>query len=154
PEGTVLVKHLTLPQAGGEAIRLETQLLHYENGVWHSYSYGWDDAGREAVLVDSNGANRPLRLADPAAKSGVLERTWNINATNECKLCHNAGPRFVLGFVPNQLNRPIVGDLTATNQLVALAAQGVLTSGPAIAGDDPLRLVDPRDTRQSLDDRA
>ena len=37
--------------------------------------------------------------------SGELrERTWHVNATNECKLCHNAGPRFVLGFVPNQLD--------------------------------------------------
>jgi putative heme-binding domain-containing protein len=154
PEGTVLVKHLTLEQADGAAIRLETQLLHNEHGVWHPYSYAWDDGGREALLVDSAGENRPLRLTDPSATSGMLERTWHINATNECKLCHNAAPRFVLGFVPNQLSRPAAGDLAATNQLAALAAQGVLTSAPAIASDDPLRLVDPRDSRQSLDDRA
>ena len=50
PEGTVFVKHLTLPQGEGrDAIRLETQLLHYEHGTWHPYSYLWDDAGRDAL---------------------------------------------------------------------------------------------------------
>jgi hypothetical protein len=84
PEGTVLVKHLSLPQgAGRDPIRLETQLLHYENGVWHPYSYLWDDAGQDASLVDAGGANRPLRIADSQAQDGVSERTWRVNATSE-----------------------------------------------------------------------
>src|SRR5262245_57309866 len=97
PEGTVLVKHITLPQGGRDPIRLETQLLHFENGVWHPYCFAWEEIGRDAQLVDSIGANRPLRVADAKANGGLVERTWHINATNECKLCHNAGPRFVLG---------------------------------------------------------
>ncbi|MBI3467580.1 MAG: PQQ-dependent sugar dehydrogenase [Planctomycetes bacterium] len=155
PEGTVLVKHLTLPQASGNAIRLETQLLHYESGVWRPYSYLWDEAGRDAQLVASIGASRPLQVADATAQGGVLERTWRVNATNECKLCHNAGPRFVLGFVPNQLNRPVdSSDPGSPNQLRLLAAQGVIAAAPQIADDDPPRLVDPHDSSHALEDRA
>jgi len=156
PEGTVLVNHLSLPHgADREPIRLETQLLHYENGTWHPYSYMWDDDGQDARLVESIGKNRPLRVASKGAKDGLVERTWHVNAVNECKLCHNAESRFVLGFVPNQLNGPVArGDSNTTNQMTALAVQGVLTKSPAVSADDSLRLVDPHDSSQKLDDRA
>jgi putative heme-binding domain-containing protein len=154
PEGTVLVKHLTLPQSGGAAIRLETQLLHYEGGVWSPYSYLWDDSKQDAFLVDAIGANRPLQLADAKSPNGVRERTWHVNATNECKLCHNAGPKFVLGFVANQLDGA-KGQLQScgASQLSLLAAQGVIRREPKV-DDATWRLVDPHDTQQSLDDRA
>lgn len=155
PEGTVLVKHLTLPQtAGRDPIRLETQLLHFESGKWRPYSYLWDDAGLDAELVSSIGANRPLRVPNPLVKDSFTERTWHVNATNECKLCHNAGPRFVLGFVPNQLNRPAANGSASANQLTTLANQGVLAKKLVVADDDPLRLVDPHDSALKLDDRA
>jgi hypothetical protein len=74
PEGTVLVKHLTLPQPGGEPIRLETQLLHHEGGVWSPYSYLWDDSNRDATLVDAIGTNRPLPMNDSTAANGFGQR--------------------------------------------------------------------------------
>ncbi len=167
PEGTVLVKQLSLARGeSGEPIRLETQLLHYERGLWHPYSYLWDDAGRDAVLVASIGASRPLRVANATASDHALERTWQINAANECKLCHNAGPRFVLGFTLNQLdlapadaNPP---QSSEASQLNRLAAQGVLAPVHSIptplptpfSTAGPSRLVDPRDPSQPLDDRA
>jgi putative heme-binding domain-containing protein len=156
PEGTVLVKHLTLPASEGRAaIRLETQLLHYERGTWHPYSYLWTDEGRDALLVERAGASRPLRAASTSAQSETIDRTWRVNATNECKLCHNAGPKFVLGFTLNQLDLPSSGrDSHAPGQLSRLAAQGVLASTPSMAVDDPLRLVHPHDQSQTLDDRA
>ena len=158
PEGTVFVNHLSLPQSG-KPLRLETQILHYERGTWRPYSYLWDDAGQEAFLVDAVGANRALPAADATTKGGAGERTWHVNAVNECRLCHNAESGYVLGFVANQLanqlNRPAIGgDATAANQLAALAAQGVLAEAPAVAEDDPLRLVDPHDSSQPLDERA
>lgn len=155
PDGTVLVKHLVLPQEGREPMRLETQLLHYENGTWRPYSYLWNDENTDAVLVDSIGANRPLRVLDSALPGGSRERTWHVNAINECKLCHNAGPKFVLGFVANQLNRPAAYSGSAgTNQLTLLAAQGVLAKQPSTASESASKLVDPHDTKQSLNDRA
>ena len=155
PEGTVLVKHLSLPaSAGRAAIRLETQLLHYERGTWRPYSYLWDDAGREASLVESNGTSRPLKIAGATDEESTLDRTWHVNATNECKLCHNAGPGFVLGFALSQLDRPQPGNSPSTSQLSQLSAQGVLASETSLSADDPSRLVDPHDASQSLDDRA
>jgi putative heme-binding domain-containing protein len=153
-EGTVFVKHLTLSQPGGEAIRLETQLLHYEGGVWSPYSYLWDDSNRDAFLVDAIGANRPLQVADAKLPNGVRERTWHVNATNECKLCHNAGPKFVLGFVANQLDGATgQRQFSKASQLSLLAAQGVIRREPKVDAAT-WRLVDPHDTKQSLDDRA
>jgi putative heme-binding domain-containing protein len=154
PAGTVLVKHLTMPQVGGKPIRLETQVLHYENGIWNPYSYLWDETGNDARLVESTDTNRTLQLSDPTANGQSRERTWHVNATNECKLCHNAGPRFVLGFVANQLDVPLKTKASASGQLDLLAAQGVIRDAIPVAGSDPLRLVHPQDTNQSLDDRA
>ena len=158
PEGTVLVKHLELPQGAGApqgasaAIRLETQLLHFEDGVWNPYSYLWDEAGHDAHLVAAIGANRTLQVADPAAGGGVRERTWRVSATNECKLCHNAGPRFVLGFVRTQLDHNLPPGETGT-QLASLMNRGVLSKTAGAATQEP-SLVNPRDATQSLDDRA
>jgi uncharacterized repeat protein (TIGR03806 family) len=150
PEGTVLVKQLTLPAAGNRpAVRLETQLLHLDHGVWRPYSYLWDDAGRDATLVDAAGASRTLKV-DGAA----LDRTWHVNAVNECKLCHNAGPKFVLGFTLAQLDRPVPSPGASASQLELLASQGLIAERPVVAADDPSRLVDPHDDAQPLEARA
>ncbi|MGH7138378.1 MAG: hypothetical protein ACREHD_21720, partial [Pirellulales bacterium] len=153
PDATVFVNHLSLAMAGGkEPVRLETQILHYERGSWRPYSYLWDDSGQDALLVEPTGSNRNLRLPDLASSPGVGERTWHVNAVNECKACHNAESGYVLGFKANQLNRR-VGQPSA-NQLVALARCGVLTEAPMLAADDPSCLVDPRDSSASLNERA
>jgi putative heme-binding domain-containing protein len=137
PEGTVLVKNLTLPQGDGQpSLRLETQLLLFENGSWRPYSYLWDDAGNDATLVDSVGGSRPIQ-------SGANTRTWHVNAVNECKLCHNreSGPALGLG----------------ENQAIGIEKFS------HYEGRDPLNLVkvdplpalvDPFDRKQPLEDRA
>lgn len=150
PEGTVFVEHVEWPWwADGTFRPLETQILHYERGTWRPYSYQWDENGRDATLVESVGTTLPF-------KAGDEERSWHVGAINECKLCHNAGAKFVLGFTPNQLDFSLVTDpsLTVANQMDRLTAEGVLTQRPQIAVDDPLRLVDPDDKKSSLDDRA
>ena len=135
PEGTVLVKHLSLPRGRDQTpIRLETQLLHYERGTWRPYSYLWDDAGNDATLVDAIGADRPVGTDGEGS-----EHTWHVMATNECKLCHNSESGYVLGFVPNQLR---------------LSSLDVLENAPFDQADDPLRLVNPHDRVEKLDDRA
>ena len=156
PDGTVFVKHLSLPQGPNrEPLRLETQILHYEHGQWHPYSYLWDEAGKDAHLVVSIGANRALQLSGSDRNDRSTERTWHVGAQNECKLCHNAGSQFVLGFVPNQLSRPYDDDdSNSVTHLAALAAQNVIRESPSIAADDPMQLVDPHDKSQDLNDRA
>ncbi len=137
PEGTVFAKHLTLPQGDEkEPVRLETQILHFENGSWHPYSYLWDDAGQDAMLVESIGSSRPIQPANAHA------RTWHVNAVNECKLCHNAESGNILGFVSNQLAN-----------IETLANQGVI---PPLEpnSEPPERLINPHDPKNDLNSRA
>ena len=194
PHGTVLVKQLFIPQQASrkgsrpsdttatrdtsDMLRLETQLLHYEDGEWHPYSYLWDEQGRDAELVDAQGASRVIRAADIHQPMGQSERTWHVNAVNECKLCHNANAGNILGFVPHQLR----GASATDERLRALvahdfsAAAGIrsanapATKTPATATSSQtnrdstatahnaaaagLQLVDPHDPQASLDDRA
>lgn len=139
PEGTVLVKHIEMPTAHRDAPqRLETQLLHREAGSWRTYSYLWDEDGLDAALVDAVGGERIFHDSDDR------ERTWHVSATNECRLCHDAGAGTVLGFTPNQLELP--------QQLATLASQRVIAAVPEVP--QSLRLVDPHDASQPLDDRA
>ncbi len=144
PEGTVLVKHLSLPATGGSvAIRLETQLLHLEQGEWRPYSYLWNEAGTDAELVEPTGTNRTVSTS---SGEEAIEMTWHVGAANECKLCHNAGSGFVLGFSSHQLN--------VRDQLTTLADRRVIANVSRFAADDPARLVDPHDESAPLDDRA
>jgi putative heme-binding domain-containing protein len=150
PEGTVLAKQLSLPIGEGRPpTRLETQILHYEAGSWRHYSYLWDDAGQDAELAPSIGASRAIQAPDPLAPERLSERTWHVNAVNECKLCHNAESGTALGFNASQFHRLGQGEL---NQLFTLRSQGVVESGEGIL--DATRLVDPTDKSATLDDRA
>ena len=151
PDGTVFVKHLVLPRPKGPPLKLETQLLHFDNGTWHPYSYLWDDSGKDARLVDSIGAHRVVDSQPPSPGS---RKTWRVSAQNECKLCHNAGSHFVLGFVANQLNRPAPHKTQLIKQLRLLAGQKVVAEMDQPAEDDVHRLVDPHDASQPLADRA
>ena len=77
----MLVKHVDCrPSQGSTPQRLETQLLHREGGSWRPYSYLWDEDGRDAALVDAAGGERMFQGSEDQ------ERTWHVNATNECKL--------------------------------------------------------------------
>lgn len=156
PENTVFVKHLDWTAAPGQPPRpLETQLLHFSNGSWNPYTYRWDDEGQDAILVDTIGSTSTVHLPEENRAPAFTERNWHFGAETECRLCHNTGARFVLGFVPHQLNRPVtIGDNTQIGQLTALAAQGVIDPGVSVPPNDPLRLVDPHDASQSLEDRA
>jgi putative heme-binding domain-containing protein len=155
PDGTVFVKHLTLPRARGPALRLETQLLHFENGTWHPYSYLWDETGKDARLVDPIGAQRLISSVPHAQPpQSDAQRTWRVSAQNECKLCHNAGSHFVLGFVANQLHRPAPHERQLIDQLKLLAARKLIGEQPDADRDSPHRLVDPHDDSQPLADRA
>lgn len=141
PDGTVLVRHLIIPSQ--PPVPLETQILHYDNGVWNPYSYLWNDAGTDASLVPPEGSTRVVTFP------GQSPITWKAGATNECRLCHNAGSGFVLGFQPNQLQQK---DSYVGNHYAALQRYGILKQ--AAAPKQSLALVDPHDLSQPLNDRA
>ncbi|MGC3971390.1 MAG: c-type cytochrome [Pirellulales bacterium] len=136
-------------------MHVETQVLHFERGRWNPYSYLWDDDGRDASLVDSHGTSRALRVPSLLQPDKLVDRTWHVDAVNECKLCHNAGPKYVLGFVRNQLDGARHQLLSSGNgQLTELALSHVIAPTKSLAADDPSLLVDPHETSHSLDQRA
>ena len=141
PDGTVFVRHLDIPT--DPPTPLETQILHFNNGTWNPYSYLWNADGTEAVLAPPEGAERVVRFPDRHPM------TWKTNAVNECRLCHNAGTGFVLGFRPNQLQRKTDSGQT---HLAWLHSSGVLKDLTAV--NENLALVDPHDESQPLNDRA
>ncbi len=97
PEGTVFAKTLTLPEREGEsARRVETQLLHHEDGEWRTYSYLWNEAGADAELVP---------------RGGTAHDEWPFVSRTTCQLCHNFTMRGPIGFRADQLARwPEVDD--------------------------------------------
>ena len=154
PEGTVFAKHLSIPGTSGRAGKpLETQILQRQSGVWNPYSYRWNEAGTDAELVSPLGTSQSVQWPDKQNSGQFTERTWHTNAINECKLCHNAGPGFVLGFVGNQLARPSANG-SDLDQLESLLAQEVIASIPDSVSSDSQRLVNPHDETLALNDRA
>lgn len=154
PDGTAFVKHLTVPaEQGGPGKPLETQVLLYQYGRWSPYAYIWNEAGTEATLAPTEGAARSIAWPDPEI-GATTERTWRTGATNECRLCHNAGPGFVLGFVGNQLARKLSAAAGSRDQLASLRDLRVISSLPDSTALAAARLVDPHDAAADLNDRA
>lgn len=139
PEGTVLVKHLSIKDEHESIRPLETQVLQYEGGSWNPYSYLWQLDGKDATLVPPEGQNIEIELGAGAQS----RRTWRAGSTNECRLCHNAGSGVVLGFNARQLD--------TLQQLDELTTAGLFAANPSYDGNT---LVSPHDASASLNDRG
>lgn len=139
PPGSVLVKQFELAGAP-----IETRLLmRHPDGVWAGYTYEWDAALGDGVLVTGGKVET------------IAGQDWIFPSGAECNVCHTAAAGRTLGLETLQLN----GDLTypatgrTANQLATLDGIAVLT---APLGDPALLpgLVAPDDATQSLGDRA
>ena len=153
PEGTVLVKTILLDSAPrSQPRRVETQLLHLEAATWRPYTYAWNEAQDDALLVDAKGLNRVLHLPAPGSEPGGREQTWRFASRSECLRCHKTPVGPVLGFDLRQLAGDPTSGETHKNQLQALRETGVL-GGPA-PREYRSTLTDPHDTSADLDKRA
>jgi uncharacterized repeat protein (TIGR03806 family) len=166
PEGTVLVKTFSMEMTSGvpqSAHRLETRLLHFEEGQWRFYTYIWNEAQTDAVLLGEESRDVELHIADPAAPGKVRTQTWHFPSRAECTVCHNQAPGFTLGLSTAQLNRVIDYGGVKDNQLrvydhLKLFAQPIANAYKPPSPDAPapklLALPDPRDVSQPVADRA
>lgn len=163
PDGTVFVKHIWHEYRGPSTRRVpaETQVLHYDNGRWTPYSYVWTvpparySESLTATLNESGTTS--IQVVTGIDEYGkTMGPTRHINAENECRMCHNAGAGFVLGFEPNQLNRDAIlpPGTFEPDQLDFLFEKKVIAARPEFPENNPGRLVDPHDQKQNLDDRA
>jgi uncharacterized repeat protein (TIGR03806 family) len=132
PPGTVTVKSFLF-----EGRRVETRLfMRHPDGSWAGYTYAWDEAGTDAVLLEAG-----------KVKEGA-GGTWTFPSRGECMQCHNAAAGHVLGLEVAQLNGDFVypGGRRA-NQLATLEHIGLLSLPaapdrlprmPAYDGPEPL----------------
>lgn len=161
PEGTVLVKTLSLPgQRNGESLEdvqgrhLETQILLFQKGVWQAYSYVWNPDQTDAELAPAQGSQVEIELP-PALSAGgndpLTMMTWNISSRAECLGCHTTfTPEMgILGFEPSQLQR--FDALTGQgSQWERLSQAGVLPENPP----SDLKLADPYSQAGTIEARA
>jgi uncharacterized repeat protein (TIGR03806 family) len=120
PIGSVLVKNFTI---GGK--RIETRLfVRHDDGGWAGYTYEWNDAQTDAVLL-------------PSSKSKQIgTQTWRYPSRGECIGCHTRAAGGTLGLELGQLNGDFVYAKTnrVSNQLTTLEHIGVFSAplaGPA-----------------------
>jgi len=168
PEGAVLAKTVSIEMEQGvpaSARRLETQILHREEGSWRPYTYRWNAEQTDAELVSSAGASESLSIKDPDAPGGIREQTYRFASRAECQLCHNAwveARTTMLGIqtasplaaTSPQLNRLLSGTTGTDNQLSILARAGWLTGAVPDQPDESPRFADPRDATADLNERV
>lgn len=101
PQDSVVARTVTLKDDGGKAVRLETQILHFNGKVWNPYSYVWNQNQTDATLAPSSG--QQMKLSDYGE---FAERnTWNVHSRSECIRCHNSWIGGTLAFTLTQLDR-------------------------------------------------
>jgi hypothetical protein len=98
---------------------------------WYGYSYKWQRDGKDARLVDLEGADDAIKVfPNGRSQPGVMKK-WRFPSRGQCATCHRMGyadtvhGRSVLGFFTAQLNRPHP-DVAGINQLEYFFQKGVL----------------------------
>lgn len=155
PEGTVLVKTLSLESRQGEPEtrrRIETQILHFDGAAWQPYTFAWRDDQSDAVLVGAAGEERTLTISDPSAPGGVRRQTWRFASRAECQRCHNPWSGPVLAFDRAQLDKAHDYGGAHASQLATWRHIGLVKGAPE-TGLAPA-LVDPSDVSAPLEARA
>lgn len=157
PDGGAFVKTLSLPVREGDGTRwrrVETQLIHQDNGAWHFHTYRWNERQTDAALVDSSGEDASVEVADASAPGGVRTQRWRFLSSAECGVCHTARTNFALSLTSQQLNRDhdyaALGGRSG-NQLDTFDALGLLRK-PFKDVKPPL--PDPHDENADLAARA
>ena len=155
PADSVLAKTLSLNVREGEEFvhrRMETQILHYSGTDWKAYTYRWNDAQTDAMLVDAAGENVTVEVPDDTTLGDFRKQTWHFASRTECLRCHNPWSGSALAFQTAQLHRQHDYDDRIASQLDTLLHIGLCT--PDIPDDKRTSLVDPYDETHDLSARA
>jgi uncharacterized repeat protein (TIGR03806 family) len=125
PNGTVLVKSfgLQLVEGDPESQRwIETRFMTKQQNEWIGYSYEWNEAQSDAVLVAKEGLDREYTI-----QTGNSSRklAWHFPSRTECMVCHSRAAAFVLGLSTPQMNRDHDYGVAVENQLSVLERLGL-----------------------------
>ncbi len=167
PDGTVAVKNFSIELEPGNPKslkRLETRVLVFEQLAgnqemgdqhWQGYTYIWNDEQTDATLADKNGQDAKLNIKDAKAPGGQREQVWHFPSRAQCIMCHTMPAKFVLGLNTIQLNKDHdYGNGKVANQLAAWSHLGLFTEPLKTPPKELPKLVDYRDQKASLNDRA
>lgn len=108
PEGSVLMKHFLHQSA-----YLETRLLVLHPSGWRGYSYEWNDAQTEAILLTAG------------KTKNVGDYTHIYPSSSQCFSCHTSAANVSLGIEAKQLN--YIGKNETKNMLAFLSEAGYLS---------------------------
>ena len=140
PIGSVLVKTFRLQDR-----LIETRLMvRHEDGDWAGYSYEWNDAQTDAVLL-------------PGGKlKQVGDQSWLFPSRSQCLACHTEVAGRSLGLETAQLNGDFLYPSTGrtANQLSTLEHIGMFAAPLGAPPQALPRLADPMDKALPLDHRA
>lgn len=153
--GSVLVKTLSLELDTGNPAsrrRVETQILHFDGLEWQPYTYRWNDAQTDAVLVNAAGAQRVFKITDAGATGGMRRQIWRFSGRSECQRCHNKWSGPALAFNVPQLNKVHDYNGLSAGQLETLTHIGMIEK-PVPTEKRPT-LANPRDLSAEIDGRA
>ena len=157
PEGTVLVKTFSLNlEASNPASRhrIETRLLVRQSGEWTGYTYAWNEAQTDAILVAKNGIDRIFTIRDTRTSGNLQKQRWHYPSRAECMVCHTRAANFVLGLTTLQMNKAHDYSSVSDNQLRTLSHLGVFTQPLSKHPEAYPKLVSPYDHNGSLEARA
>ena len=154
PDDSILLKTVSLEIELGNPNsrrRLETQVLHRNDGQWRAYSYVWNDEQTDGFLAEDAAQQQTFLVMDPGVPGGIRKQTYHFASRSECLLCHTAQDGAVNGLFRGQLNRlHQFGEIEA-NQLAIWSELGLF------AGQLPKDLPQwpsPTDSAASLEERA
>jgi uncharacterized repeat protein (TIGR03806 family) len=138
PIGTVLVKTFVL-----EDLVVETRLfVRHATAMWAGYSYEWNEAGTDAVLLGEDSVFRMVRGQE-----------WQFPSRQHCLDCHTSAAGFVLGLEWAQLDRDFTYPNGRTaNQLATFAAIDLFEDAPPI--DAVPTMPSPDDALAPIEQRA
>ncbi|RLS36197.1 MAG: hypothetical protein DWH78_09245 [Planctomycetota bacterium] len=167
PDGAVLAKTVSIEMSQGDSNsvrRLETQVLHREEGAWRPYTYAWNDEQSDAELVDAAGFTRTLQIRDAQAPSGLREQSYRFASRGECQMCHNPWVEMKTTSIGIQSASPLavssmqwntsLPEDPAQNQMTALHGHGWLAGSVAESPSSTGRFANPYDTTAVLEERV
>jgi hypothetical protein len=128
PAGSVLVKNFLMNDK-----LVETRLfVHFEDS-WAGYSYRWNVAQTDAVLVDKYGEHDKTLMG-----AGGKLQDWYFPSRSDCLTCHNQTVGETLGPETLQMNKTVSYGAVTANQIATLEHIGLFDLPVRTTGLAPL----------------
>ncbi len=113
PQGTVFVKHFSLPLDEGDPdnpatlFKLETRfIVHGDDGEYYGFTYKWRDDQTDADLIPAGDTiSFQKNLTVTRSDDSTYVQSWHFPTRTQCFDCHQPSSGFVLGPRARQLNR-------------------------------------------------